>query len=624
MDLNGDALIRFDDFEFDPRSGKLLRNGQPIRIQPQPLRVLKLLLERPGQTIPREELREHIWGGATYVEFDQGLNYCIRQIRLALGDNAASPVYVETLPKQGYRFLPAVVHGDGSGTARGVPIPADGPPEPPNQHQPFEAPDSVSWIRTKRSWWFVAAGLCALLIIFPVWMHLASKPRIASLAVLPLDNLSGDPSQDYFADGMTDELITMLAKNSTLRIVSRRSVMQYKRAHRPLPEIARGLGADGILEGSVTHSNTGVHVTVQLIDARTDTHLWAESFDRNMSGSVSLPREVAQSVARKLRSSLPETASTRYVRPEAHDAYLRGHYLWFRGHDDQAAEYFKKAVELQPDYALAWTGVADVNVVDAGYKPPKVLMVQAKAAALKAVSLDDSLAQAHLSLCRVNFFIDWDWSRALQECDRAIELDPKFSEAYHTRSEILAALNRQTEALELARKAAELDAFSRPWALPASLLRARQFDAAINEARARLVLDPDDDGELSVLDGAYRAKGMWKEAFESSYKTLVLHGNATRASDELQDFQRGGYRAVIQGRLNYRKKQSQSHYVSTYLLAGLTAQLRQPDETLAFLAQALEEHQGYLVFVQCDPDFDFLHADERYRSIVRRIGLPPA
>ncbi len=576
MDLNGDARIRFEDFEFDPRSGQLLRNGQPIRIQPQPLRVLKLLLERPGQTIRREELREHIWGGATYVEFDQGLNYCIRQIRLALGDNAASPVYVETLPKQGYRFLPAVVHADGNGTAGVVPMPASEPLELPNQHQPLAAPRSLSWIGTKRAWWFVAAGLCALLIIVPVWMYLARKPHIASLAVLPLDNLSGDPSQDYFADGMTDELITMLAKNSTLRIVSRTSVMQYKRAHRPLPEIARGLGVDGILEGSVAHSNTGVHMTVQLIDARTDTHLWAESFDRDTSGSVSLPREVAQSVARKLRSAFPETASTGYVRPEAHDAYLHGRYLWFTDHNDKAGEYFLKATQLQPDYALAWTGVADYYGIGAveGEMSPRDSLPRAKAAALKAASLDDSLPQVHVTLGNLAFFADWNWQRAQQECSRAIELDPTLVEPYFLQSKIFNTLNRPAESIGSARKAMELNPFARPYFLAMTLDNARQYDAAIMEARARLESIPTDVDLQWMLEEAYRCKGMQNEAVQTAEKAFQISGDNDAAAGVSQAFERGGFRAVLQRWLIDSKKRSQHEYVSPVFLAGLAAQTR--------------------------------------------------
>ncbi len=238
--------------------------------------------------------------------------------------------------------------------------------------------------------------------------------KIASLAVLPLDNLSGDPGQDYFGDGMTDELITMLAKNSTLRIVSRTSVMQYKRAHRPLPEIARGLGVDGILEGSVARSNSGVHLTVQLIDARSDTHLWAESFDRDKNESVSLPRQVAESVAKQLHSSVNQTTAARYVQPEAHDAYLRGQYLWFRGHNDEAEKYFRTATTLQPDYALAWTGMAEVYAVRAGgERSPKDTLPLAKKFAVKAVSLDDSLPQAHYCLGATVFFADWNFPQAL-------------------------------------------------------------------------------------------------------------------------------------------------------------------------------------------------------------------
>jgi TolB-like protein/DNA-binding winged helix-turn-helix (wHTH) protein/Flp pilus assembly protein TadD len=621
---NREETIRFDDFEFDPRSGELLYKGTAVRIQPQPLRVLRILLERPGETISREELSNLIWGDTTYVEFDQGLNYCIRQIRVALGDSATKPVYVETLPRQGYRFLPTPVHSNWSGAELNS-SPAEAVLESPPS-QPTAAPSPVSFAPSNRRHigWVIAAGLGACLAIAAGWLYLSPAPRITSLAVLPLDNLSGNPGEEYFADGVTDELTTMLAKSSTLRVVSRTSAMQYKGAHRSLSEIARALGVDGIIEGSVARSGNRVHMTIQLIDGRRDTHLWAESFDRDRNDSGSLAREVGQAVAKRLGSAVPSTAAPRFVRSDAHDAYLHGRYLWFTDHNEQSGKYFQKAAELQPDYALAWTGVADYYSVGAveGLMRPTDSLPRAEAAARKAVSLDDSLAQAHLSFCAILFFADWDWPKALRECARAQDLDPELAEAWHMQAKILASLNRHPEALQAERKAMDLNPLARPFGMALQLNWARQYDAAIVEARARLESAPSDTVLLWCLESAYRAKGMEKDAIRTAESIMRASGNAALAAETAEAFRKGGYRAAVRAWLAFWRALSRRQYVAPLRMAVLTAQLRDREQTLALLEQGYEEHSPFLLEIQFDPAYDFLHADERYRSIIRKIGLP--
>jgi TolB-like protein/DNA-binding winged helix-turn-helix (wHTH) protein len=593
---------------------------------PQPLRVLRILLERPGETVSREELRNRIWGDATYVDFDQGLSYCIRQIRLALGGSATKPVYVETLPRQGYRFLPTPVCSNGSGAELNS-SPAEVVVKSPPSHA-ATAPSPASFAPSNRRHigWVVAAGLGACLAIAAGWKYFSPAPRISSLAVLPLDNLSGDPGEDYFADGVTDELTTMLAKNSTLRIVSRTSAMQYKGAHRSLLEIGRALGADGIVEGSVARSGNRVHMTVQVIDARRDTHLWAESFDRDRNDSGSLAREVAQAVAKRLGSAVPSSAAPRFVRSDAHDAYLHGRYLWFTGHNEESGKYFLSAAELQPDYALAWTGVADYYAAGAvdGLLSPKDSLPRAEAAARKAVALDDSLAQAHLTFCAILFFADWNWSEALQECARAQDLDPELGEAWHMQAKILASLNRHPEALDAERKGMDLNPLARPWGMALELNWARQYDAAIVEARARLESAPGDTILLWCLETAYRAKGMEKEAIQAAESTIRASGNAALAAGTAEAYRRGGYRAAVRTWLAFWKALSRRQYVAPFRMAILTAQLRDREQTLTLLEQGYEEHSPLLLEIQFDPAYDFLHADERYRSIIRKIGLPAA
>jgi TolB-like protein len=455
----------------------------------------------------------------------------------------------------------------------------------------------------------------------------APLPKISSLAVIPLDNLSGSSSQDYLADGMTDELITMIAKNSTLRVISRTSVMQYKGVHRPLPEIAKALGVDGILEGSVARTGDRVHLNIQLIQAPSDTHVWAESYDRDASDIVSLPQEAAQTIARQLNSAVLRTAaSPKYVNPEAHDAYLHGRYLWYQGVYPESATYFRKAIEIQPDYALGWSGLSAYYGATAadGLVNPREYLSQGEAAAIKAVQLDDSLAEAHLSLGAIYLFYHWDFARADQEILRAMELDPSFDEAPHFRAKILGALNRHQEAIAEQKKAMALNAFTRPWALGYAYLLARQYDNAILECQQRLVSLPHQNGLYWILAEAYRCKGMQKESVEMSLRVMEEGGDKIDTAKLRSAYKRGGYRATLLDSLEYFKRESLKHYVSPVLEAKETAQLGRREETLRLLEAAYRQHDTLLLWIQCDPAYDFLHSDERYRAIIRNVGLPPA
>ena len=326
----GDGLVRFGVFELDTKAVQLSKNGIRVRLSQQPLQVLSVLVERPGEVVSRKDLHKLLWSSDVFVDFDHGLNKSIQKLRDALGDSPESPRYIETIPRTGYRFIAPVTE-----TSKNRPSAhAEGPARTP---EPTANP-SVGRDR-KPKWRWLALGSCAAIVVLAGGLALlrykAAEP-IRSLAVLPLDNLSGDPAQEYFVDGMSDELITMLAKNSTLRIVSRTSVMQYKGARRPLHEIARALGVDGILEGSISRPGSQVHLTLQLIRADTDAHLWAESYDRSGNDVAALAGEAARDVATHLHSAVASTSPARAVSPEAHDAYLRGWYFLDKREADKA------------------------------------------------------------------------------------------------------------------------------------------------------------------------------------------------------------------------------------------------------------------------------------------------
>jgi len=625
MGAVSNGRLKFGEFELDPQSEELFRDGQPVKIQPQPLRVLAILLERHGEIVSREQLRAHIWGDATFVEFDQGLNYAIRQIRLALRDEVSEPRYIETLPKQGYRFVAAIVDAEPKSAAK--PGAADRLATPLNLSHPKPEP-APSSARLYRLIWFALAGCAAVVLLalgwFVIHRRLATE-SIRSLAVIPLDNLSGDPNQEYFADGMTDELTTMLAKDSTLRITSRTSAMQFKGVHKPLKEIARALNVDGILEGSISRSGNQVHMTLQLIRADTDAHLWAESYDRNIDNVAALPAESARDIAARLHGSVASTTPARYVNPPAHDAYLRGRFLWFRGQNEEAGKEFRKAVELQPDYALAWTGLSSyygVGIGDGGMSPVQT-MAQAEAAAQKAVELDDQLAEGHLVLGAAIFTYQWDFARGLEEVSRAIELDPKLTQAIHMRARFLSVLGRHQEAIQTQKIASEIDPFQRPWAMVTLLDEARQYDAALTEAREKLEADPGID-MYYLIALAYRGKDMPREWAQAYEKQLQVGGDPASAAAVQRAFQRGGRKAIIHWQLDRLQGKSKTSYVSPVDLALLYAQLGDREKTLSFLEQGFREHSPLLLWIQLDPAYDFLHADERYRSIIKRVGLPPS
>lgn len=646
------GVVRFAEFELDSGRYELRKGDRVLKLEKIPMELLTILVESDGQLVTRDQIIERIWGKNVFLDTEHGINTAIRKIRQALGDDSEQPRFVQTVTGKGYRFVALLTgisepSGNGgnslksSGFAGTEPRPELQPigPDagsvaastaaiPPRAANPTRSPN---WLRTVSLAIPAVLLLAAALVGFNVRGlrdRLIARPgtqRIRTLAVLPLENLSGDPAQEYFADGMTDELITMLAKNPGVRVVSRTSAMRYKKVQRPLPDIARELGVDGILEGSVGRSGHRVHINAQLIYAPTDTNVWAESYDRDLSDVNSLQTELAQTIARQVGMTISNKPERR-INPEAHDAYLLGRYYWFASDSEKSRQYFQKAIDLQPDYAAAWSGLADYYLGRgvAGESPPEAVMPQGEEAARRAVALDDFLPEAHNSMAAAYLFYRWDWKRAEQESARAVELNPSFAEGHHLRGYVLGTLSRADDALQEQRKAIELDPFVRPWALGYALLRARQFDAALNEALVRSEAQPNDVSVRELLVEAYWHKGMEKEAAQEWERMLLLGGQKESATSVRQAFARGGFKAVIEWELGDFKKKAAEGYVSPIDFADTYAHLRRKDETIHYLEQAYKEHAPYLVRIQSDPNFDFLHSDPRYQAIVRKMGLPAA
>jgi TolB-like protein/DNA-binding winged helix-turn-helix (wHTH) protein len=621
-----EGVRRFGLFEVDLKAGQLRKNGTRVRLPQQPLRVLAVLVERAGTVVTREELRQRLWSPDIFVDFDHALNKSVQKLRDALGDSADSPLYIETIPRVGYRFLAPVSAVPG---VAGQDAAAEAPSAGQGAAEHATTSPKATWFRRANVSWLLAVGSIVLLVAGArlVQSRQLRGARIHSIAVLPLDNLSGDPEQNYFADGMTDELTTMLARDSKLRVVSRTSAMQFKGVRKPLREIARSLGVDGIVEGSVERNSGEVHMTLQLIRGSSDTHIWAESYDRDANDTVSLPEQAALAIAKKTNTAVAGRAPERYVNPAAHDAYLHGRYLWFASRNDEAEKYFMKAVALQPDYALAWSGVSDYYGAGMvmGELDPRAARQPFEAAAEKAVELDGTLAQTHLSLCAAIFFSRWDLAGADQECRRAIELDPEFAEAYHLRAKLLSAMNRHEEAIASQKKAMELDPFARPWGLAYIYLLARQYDAAITEAKQRLESDPHNAWTLYILADAYRRKGMYVEFATAFERGLIADGDEGDATSARRAFEKGGFHAVVVWDLTSMKKKAQTHYVAPSDMALQYAQLGDREKALSLLEESYRRHSPLLLeSLQSDPAYDFLHNDARYRALVREIGLPPA
>jgi TolB-like protein/DNA-binding winged helix-turn-helix (wHTH) protein len=643
------SVFEFGEFSLDCDRFELCRAGRTVKLERKPMELLILLSSREGDLVTRAEIAERLWGSEVFVDTEHGINTAIHKIRQTLRDDPDQPRFVQTVMGKGYRFVGPVVAVQGAPaealanpgkvwsppkddvSASGVPL-----EQPPAETIEQAGAAALLPRKSRLVVWIAASAVLALLIVGASlrarsWRNHTPKAEITSIAVLPLDNLSGDPGQEYFADGMTDELTTMLAKDSTLCVISRTSAMQFKDPHRPLRDIASSLGVDGIVEGSISRANGKVHMTVQLIHAPSDTHVWAESYDRNANDGVTLPEEAAQAIAKRLNSSAPLLKPARYINPEAHDAYLRGMYLFYVD-TDASASYFRKAIELQPDYAPSWAGLALYYGSGVGSSlDPKKVLEPMEYAARKAVELDDTSPEAHLALGAALFCNKWDWAGADRELLRAIELDPQYAEAIHRRASFLAALNRHQEAIAAQKTATEIDAFARPRALALSYVLARQYDAAIADLQQRLQTKPNDEGLLYTLYLAYRSKGMRSEAVEGLEQYISASGDdaprlgwKTSAQDVRRAWEQGGYNAVLHAQISDMERKSAQQYVSPVELALLYAQLGQREKTLDLLKAGLRERNPDLFWIQCDPAYDFLHTDERYRSIIRKIGLPPA
>jgi TolB-like protein/DNA-binding winged helix-turn-helix (wHTH) protein/lipoprotein NlpI len=651
-------LVRFGVYEVDLRSGEVRKAGIRLKLGGQPFQVLKALLERPNELVTREELRQLLWPANTFVDHDLALKKAINRLRDVLADSADSPRYIETVPRRGYRFIGSIIPA-----TRAIHAPPDSlqsvaqPPVallpiPPIanpaatvsipdhlQTSPQPSPTLPQAIAVR---WTIAAvlaviGIAAVFFGFNVQNvrgRIFAESRasgIRSVAVLPLVNLSSDPAQEYFSDGMTDELITELAKFGNLRVISHTSVERYKRTKTSLPEIARELGVDAVVEGRVLRSGDRVRISAQLIDARSDQHLWAQSYDRDLRDVLSLQAEVAQRIASQIGVSLTagersRITGARAMDPAAHEAYLKGTFYWNRltcRDFGIARSFFEDAVAKDPDFPAAHSGLSDsyFNLAHWGCVAGQdELFAKSRAAAQQAAALDPGYATAHAELGQLAFFRDWNWSEAESQFQQALDLDHNDAGARSDYSIFLMAMGRQEQALTQIQAARDLDPTSETTNVQATyaLYLGHRFDLALEQASKTLELFPRSASTYYWLGEIY--EGMGKEA-EAGAAYVKEFGGAS--SQELllrrKSFEDGGLRGFWEHDL---KKRADKGLLGPCWETFPRAHLGDAERTLQLLHYGLEHHCDGLQFLATEPIYDKFRQDPRFQALLHQLNLP--
>jgi TolB-like protein/DNA-binding winged helix-turn-helix (wHTH) protein/tetratricopeptide (TPR) repeat protein len=619
-------VLRFGPFTVDLEARSAYKETRRLKLQDQPFQVLAFLLERPGELITREELRQRLWAADTLVDFDHGLNIAINKVREALGDSADEPRFIQTVPRRGYRFL-GVLQSEKVLTEAG-----------PVEHAATSGPRIPHYII-----YAVVVGTVVLAAIVALVLngyhsssHSQPQPRhIESIAVLPLRNLSGDSEQEYFADGMTEALITDLAQISALRVISVTSSMRYKALNAPLPQIAQELHVDVVVEGSVLRSGGRVRINAQLVDAASDKHLWARSYERELRDVLVLQSEIARTIADEIRVKVTpqermRLATTRVVDPAAHEDYIKGRFYWNKRTEEgikRGIQYFQQAIDIDPNYAEAYDGLSDGWHALAwhGYAPSKDACLRAKAAATRALELNGSMAEAHTSLAHLSSNYDFDWKAAQDGFQRAIALNPNYATAHHWYADFLSAMGRHEQAITESQRARELDPLSpiiNAW-LGWRYQFARRYDEAIAQYRKTLELDPNFPPAHLVLGQAYEQKNMLKEATAELEQAVSLSGGgAVYLASLAHAYGVAGRQGDALKLIRRLETLAAEQHVSDYDMALAFMGVNNKDQAFSWLEKAAVDHAGRLMFLNVEPRFDSVRSDPRYAELARRLGFP--
>jgi TolB-like protein/lipoprotein NlpI len=587
-----------------------------VKLHGRPLEVLSLLLERPGDVVTREELRQRLWADNTIVDFDHGLNNAVNKLREALADSAENPRFVETLPRKGYRFIAQVEWVNGT-------------PQAPATH----LTEPRSGFPSTRVIVLAAFALALAVVAYQIWQRPA-RPAAASdqktmLAVLPFENLSGDPEQEYFSDGMTEEMIAQLGRLQPARlgVIARTSAMHYKGTDKRVDEIGQELSVDYILEGSVRREADRVRITAQLIQVSDQAHLWGESYERELAGVFVVQSDVAGHIARSLKIELlparqANLASAGEVNPAAYEAYLKGRHFSRQGWRG-SRDYYEEAISIDPNYAPAYAGLANRLL----FRPPAVEnMPRARQAALKALELDPALPDAHSALGLVHLMFEWNWQAAERAFQHALALDPSDPETHLRYSNYLAAMGRLDEAIAAARRAQQFDPLSPLIGQVIGRLYyfLGQDDRAIEEYKKTLELHPDFHWGHFFLSIAYEQKGQYDLWFSHLKKSWLSWGADPALWDKWEKiYQEKGYKAAVREMVAYSKSIVESRgFMSHSALALDSIKLGEKEEALYWLEKAYEDHTRDLIYLNVEPQYDPIRDHPRFQEIVRRIGLP--
>jgi len=622
----GKIVYEFGPFRLDSAQHLLFRDGQVISLAPKAAETLVVLVARHGELVEKEELMKAVWPD-TFVE-EANLTVHVSALRKLFHEQAPPGGYIETVPRRGYRFVAPVlerlaVNGETSTSPVGGQV-------------------ERTTTRSRGSIFRLAiAGLCAVALLAVGFAYkrkgqlfgLAPR-RIHSVAVLPLQNLSGDASQEYLADGLTEALVTDLAQVRSLRVISRTSIMTYKGTKKKLPEIARELNVDAVVEGSVMRSGDQVQVTAQLIEASTDTHLWAETFEGTQRDLLVLQNRMAQAIVQHVRVALtPEEklrlATVHFVSPESHEDYLQGRYFWNRRTPAAllaSIELYEKATRADPNSAEAYAAmaIAYVTMVATDQFPPQEMEGKAKAAAEKARSLDETLAEPHVALGLLKAVSDYDWNGSFAEFERAIQLDPSYAVAHHWYGYVLEFRGRFDDALREVHKAQELDPLNlAEQESPAQVLYwSRKFNECVAQSRKTLELDPNFFYSHMFMGDCLAQLKRYDEAISEFQETLRITPHNTAVIARL------GYVLGKVGRkrealdlLKQMEQSRQSEYTSAGLQAWIYAGIGDREHTLESLEKDENQRGTTTLFLRDDAKLDLVRAEPRFIALLKKVHL---
>jgi DNA-binding winged helix-turn-helix (wHTH) protein/TolB-like protein/Tfp pilus assembly protein PilF len=624
--------IRFGCFEVDLQSGELRKKGLRIKLQEQPFQVLAMLLQHPGEVVTREDLHHRLWPADTFVDFDQGLNRAINKIREALGDDAETPRYVETLPKRGYRFIAPVgeagnnlnsvqavqpAHGPGSAEAAGAAF----------AHEVEKQPREAGASRRRRTATLAALAIGGVLAAAVVYLLVWRSRTIDSVAVLPFTNQTANPSLSSLSDAMTERLIVNLSQLPRLRVISFNSVGRYRNQQVDAQTAGRELGVRAVLVGRLTQRPGSMTIAMELVGVRDNARLWGGEYEGRPADFLALQEEVSREIAANLQLRL---SGEEQKRVEAYQLYLKGRSAWNKRTPEgiyEGIRYLQQAIDTDPRHALAYAAMADSYGILAYYGAlsPRQAFPKAREAALKALEINPRLAEAHTSLAYVRHRYEWDWAGAEEEFRRAIQLNPRYAPAHQWYSSFLAAMGRTDEAIAEAKLLRKLDPLSPiinshlGWVL----YLAHQQDQAIAQCRLTLGLEPDFFPARRYLGLALEQSGLREQAIDELQEATALSGNSPLTKSELAyAYAVAGKKAEAERVLEELNERSKHEYISPYFIATIYTGLGRKNQAFEWLQKAYEDRADGLVYLAAEPKFDSLHADPRFQDFLRRMNLP--